>query len=439
MKKSKDVLHKAFSLNLISLIIKSCIVGLLTGLLVSLFRWTIDQTLHYLQFIYPEMAHYPLLLIPYVIFMIIICVVLAHIIKNYEIDLVGSGVPQIEAIINGKHSMNWMQILWRKFVGGLLAICPGLFLGREGPCIQMGAAIGQGISGIVKSQKGIQRTLLACGVAAGLSAAFSAPLAGTMFLLEEIIFTFEPKICLAALASSISADTVTVLFFGTKPCLYLPVTSNLPVKSYPIIIILSIITGVLAYGYQYCLLNLRWYFSKIKILPARYHSIIPLLLIIPVGLYNPKLLGGSHLLINSITGQIGNKLPLHSLSVVMIVILFYVIRFILSMISYGSTVPGGIFMPILSLGALWGTACAIFFIHLGLLPSTTFMNIIAITMAAYFGAVEMAPITSILLITEMVGSIEQILPMTIGVYISYIVIDNLGGRPIYTALREELF
>ncbi|MCI5811980.1 MAG: ClC family H(+)/Cl(-) exchange transporter [Limosilactobacillus coleohominis] len=435
MKKSKDVLHKAFSLNLISLIIKSCIVGLLTGLLVSLFRWTIDQTLHYLQFIYPEMAHYPLLLIPYVIFMIVICVVLARIIKDYEIDLVGSGVPQIEAIINGKHSMNWIQILWRKFIGGLLAICPGLLLGREGPCIQMGAAIGQGISGIIKGKKEDQRTLLVCGIAAGLSAAFSAPLAGTMFLLEEIIFTFEPKICLTALTASISADTVTVIFFGTKPCLYLPVTRNLPVKSYPIIIILSIITGLLAYSYQYCLLDLRWYFNKIKILPARYHSIIPLLLIIPVGLYNPKLLGGSHLLINSITSQI----RFHNINAVMIILLFYVIRFVFSMISYGSTVPGGIFMPILVLGSLWGNISAIVLIYFGLLPSTTFMNIIAITMAAYFGAVEMAPITSILLITEMVGSIEQILPMTIGVYISYIVIDNLGGRPIYTALREELF
>lgn len=439
MKKAKDVLNKPFSSHFMITVIQGCFVGFITGFVVSLFRWIIDQTLRGLGFIYPQMAHNYLWLIPYLFLMVIICLALEQIMNNYHTDLVGSGVPQIEAIMAGKHSMNWFQVLWRKFVGGLLAICPGLFLGREGPCIQMGAAIGQGVSQVISTKEDNTQTLLACGVAAGLSAAFSAPLAGTMFLLEEIIFAFKPQIWLTALASSITADAVTIVFFGTRPCLYLPTTTNLPVRSYVVIIILGVIIGLFAYIYQYCLLNLHWWYSKIRWLPVRFRSIIPLVLIIPVGLWNPKLLGGGHLLINIVTKQGSHFEQSDITHFITLMVMFFIIRFIISMVSYGASVPGGIFMPILALGALLGSILAALLIQSNIIPASAFVNIVAMTMAAYFGAIEMAPFTAILLLTEMVGSIEQILPMTIMTFVAYVVIDILGGRPIYTALREEIF
>ena len=304
----------------------------------------------------------------------------------------------------------------------------------------MGAEIGQGFSEhFFHSNRDITRTLLSCGIAAGLSAAFSAPLAGTMFLLEEIVFHFQPQIWLTALAAAICSDAVTICFFGTKPCLFLPITSNLPVHSYPIMIILGIILGICAYVYQYCLLNLRWWFSKIRQIPAQYHSIFPLLLIIPVGLWQPKILGGSHVLINYLVAKVTNVGMHNYPQLIMYLLIFLVIRFVWSMLSYGATVPGGIFMPILVLGALLGCITAPLMIKTNMIPAAGFINIIAFSMAAYFGAIEHAPFTAILLITEMVGSIEQILPMTIMTFIAYIVNDLLGGRPIYTALREEIF
>lgn len=440
MKKATDVLNKPFHSNFLKLIFAGSLVGILTGLVVSLFRWIIDRTLSGLQIIYPAMAQHHWWILAYAGLTIIICLVLGYIIHPFQTDLVGSGVPQIEAILAGQHTMNWSQVLWRKFIGGLLAICPGLFLGREGPCIQMGAAIGQGFSEhFFHSNRDITRTLLSCGIAAGLSAAFSAPLAGTMFLLEEIVFHFQPQIWLTALAAAICSDVVTVCFFGTKPCLFLPITSNLPVHSYPIMIILGIILGVCAYGYQYCLLNLRWWFSKIRQIPAQYHSIFPLLLIIPVGLWQPKILGGSHVLINYLVAKVTNVGIHHYSQLIMYLLIFLVIRFVWSMLSYGATVPGGIFMPILVLGALLGCISAPIMIQTNVIPATDYINIIAFSMAAYFGAIEHAPFTAILLITEMVGSIEHILPMTIMTFVAYIINDLLGGRPIYTALREELF
>lgn len=433
--RARDVLTAPFSSNLLPLIIQGIIVGLVTGLIVSIFRWIIDQTLKLLTIIYPLMAANWLLLIPYLALTIIIIFVLGKILKGHLTDLVGSGVPQIEAILLGQHSMNAMQTIWRKFMGGLLAICPGLFLGREGPCIQMGACVGQEVADLCHTPEEDRHFLLGCGVAAGLSAAFSAPLAGVLFLLEEITFNFKPRSWVTALAAACASDFVTLIFFGTKPCLYLPIMVNLPKRSYAWLIPLGIIIGVLAFAYQYCLLSLRWLYSKVPALPAIYHSAIPLILVIPIGLWNAHILGGSHVFIN----DIANMSPKLDWSNLLFMLgLFFIIRFVFSMVSYGASVPGGIFMPILALGALIGAFVAVLLIHQHLLPAACYVNMVVITMAAYFGAIEEAPFTAVTLLCEMVGTVDQALPMVVLTFVAYVTSNLLGGQPIYAALRREM-
>ena len=176
IKTAKQILRKPFSSDMSYHLYRAILVGIITGLIVSVFRWVIDHTMQILNFIYPKMAAQPMWLVPYVILMIVICLVLGHITKPYLNQLVGSGVPQIEAVFLGENKMPWWSILWCKFVGGLLAICPGLMLGREGPCIEMGAMVGQGLAeSIFESDKDQIKELQECGVAAGLAAAFSAP------------------------------------------------------------------------------------------------------------------------------------------------------------------------------------------------------------------------------------------------------------------------
>lgn len=435
VKRARDVLQRPRIFAFLSIIGKGIIIGLITGLIVSIFRWIIDHTLQGLYIVYPWMADHQLFLIPYVIGSICIAWLLSKLLKPALTDLVGSGVPQIEAILLNEHRMNAADVLWRKFVGGLLAICPGLFLGREGPCIQMGACVGQLCGDHFQGSQAEKRLLLECGVAAGLAAAFSAPLAGVIFLVEEITFDFHPQACVTALAAAIAADFVTILFFGTKPCLYLPMQANLPTSSYGWLVLLGIIVGILAFIYEYTLLNLRWWFSKIK-LPRTMHSLIPLLLVIPIGLWNAKILGGSHNFVTTVVSMTTHQPQLQLLG---ILVTFLIIRFAFSMISYGASVPGGIFMPILVLGAIIGAIAGVIMIHWQLIPTTTGINIIVITMAAYFGAIEEAPFTAITLLAEMVGSVDQILPMAILTFVAYITSNLLGGTPIYEALRKEMF
>ena len=440
IKTAKQVLAKPFTSNFFFIFLQGIMIGMITGLIVGTFRWIIDNTMKFLFFIYPLMRQKPIYLIPYVIATLLIVFILGQVIKPVLNNITGSGVPQVEAVMLNENKMNWWSILWRKYVGGLLAICPGLFLGREGPCIQMGAMVGQAFGeNLFHADPDDLKRLQGCGIAAGLSAAFSAPLAGVFFLVEEITFNFTPKEVLTALAAAMSSDLMTLFFFGTQPCLYLPLEKSLPLTSYWFVTIMGVALGLLAHLYQYCLLSLKPVYSKLTKIPKIYHSIIPLLLVIPIGLWNATLLGGSHDFISSLFEPIFMKnIQTGTLSLMLLPLIWFIVRFIFSMISYGASVPGGIFMPILVLGALLGVIFAVIMIHFNIAPKRCYGIIIVTSMCAYFGAIEKAPFTALTLLTEMVGSVEQIFPMLITTFIAYFVLDLLGGKPIYAALRIQM-
>ena len=440
IKTAKQVLAKPFTSNFFFIFLQGIMIGMITGLIVGTFRWIIDHTMKFLFFIYPLMRQKPIYLIPYVIATLLIVFILGQVIKPVLNNITGSGVPQVEAVMLNENKMNWWSILWRKYVGGLLAICPGLFLGREGPCIQMGAMVGQAFGeNLFHADPDDLKRLQGCGIAAGLSAAFSAPLAGVFFLVEEITFNFTPKEVLTALAAAMSSDLMTLFFFGTQPCLYLPLEKSLPLTSYWFVTIMGVALGLLAHLYQYCLLSLKPVYSKLTKIPKIYHSIIPLLLVIPIGLWNATLLGGSHDFISSLFEPIFMKnIQTGTLSLMLLPLIWFIVRFIFSMISYGASVPGGIFMPILVLGALLGVIFAVIMIHFNIAPKRCYGIIIVTSLCAYFGAIEKAPFTALTLLTEMVGSVEQIFPMLMTTFIAYFVLDLLGGKPIYAALRIQM-
>lgn len=415
-----------FSAGELMLICQGLIIGLITGLIVSVFRLIIDQTLKLLAMVYPIMAHHWLLVIPYVAVTLAIVFLLGHVIKGYTTDLLGSCAPKIEAIMHGRHSMNAMQVLWRKFVGALLAICPGLFLGREDPCIQMGACVGQGFSQLCRGSEEDQRLLLGCGAAAGLSAAFSAPLTGVIFLLEDITHNFKLRYSMVALASACTSDLVTIFFFGTRPCLYLPLPTNLPTTSYLWLVPLGIVIGLLALAYHYCMRVMHRFYQRIPRLPFIYNSVIPMMLVIPIGLWNPRILGGSHLFIADVTGF---SPVINWVNLVKMLVIFILLRFFFSIISYSAAVPGGIFMPALTLGALIGALLAVLLIHAHLIPVSCYLNMVVITMAAYFGASEEIPFTAITLLCEMVGTVDQAFPIAILTLVAYVTRNFIGNLP----------
>lgn len=358
----------------------------------------------------------------------IVLAVVVGLILRTEPAISGSGIPQVEGQLQGTMEFHWWRVLWKKFVAGILSIAPGLFLGREGPSIQLGAAVGQGAAAGLHRTGSERRIMIAAGAAAGLSAAFNAPIAGTLFVLEEVYHNFSPLVWLTSLASAIGADFVSLYVFGEVPVLHLAYAHTLPLSLYWHLLVLGVILGLLGFLYQRVLLAMPSLYAKTK-LPRAFQGIVPFLLVIPIGCWAPQWLGGGNGLIISF----GSTIPALGT-----LVLILVVRFVFSMISYGSGLPGGIFLPILTLGAVIGAVYAVAMAKLGLLPRLYEMNLIIFAMAGYFACIGKAPFTAILLITEMVGNLTNLMAMAVLSLTAYLVVDVLGGAPIYASLLGRL-
>ncbi len=175
--------------------------------------------------------------------------VVAWMLKS-EPNISGSGIPQVEGQLQGELEFHWWSILWKKFVAGIISIGPGLFLGREGPSIQLGAAVGQGVAQGFKKHGSDRRIMIAAGAAGGLAAAFNAPIAGTMFVLEEVYHNFSPLVWITSLASAVGANFISLNVFGEVPVLHLVYDRPLPVSLYWHLLLLGVLLGVLGFAYQ---------------------------------------------------------------------------------------------------------------------------------------------------------------------------------------------
>ncbi|MCO7127248.1 ClC family H(+)/Cl(-) exchange transporter [Sporolactobacillus shoreicorticis] len=235
---------------------------------------------------------------------------------------------------------------------------------------------------------------------------------------------------MTSLAAALGANFISSNFFGLVPVLHIHYQASFPLYLYGHLILLGIILGVLGFVYQRSLLFMpRMYAAVASKLPRHFHGFIPMLLVIPVGIFLPDTLGGGNQLILSV-----QKLP----SVVWILFALFVLRFVFSMISYGSGLPGGIFLPILTLGALIGVVYGTLMIQFGLMSGVYLMNCVIFAMAGYFAGIGKAPFTAIILITEMVGNLSHLMPLAVTSFIAYVVVDMLGGAPIYESLLERL-
>ncbi|MEG0256223.1 ClC family H(+)/Cl(-) exchange transporter [Vagococcus sp.] len=412
----------------ISFIGKGLLIGVVVGFVVSLFRLSISFFSHTVFEWYHYLSGHLFLLLPWVIFSLLVAYFIGKLIQS-DPNIKGSGIPQVEGQLRGQITINWLSVLWKKFIGGVLALSMGLFLGREGPSIQLGAVVGQGISEKFKATKAETKILISSGASAGLSAAFNAPIAGLLFTLEEVHHSFSPLVLLTAFSATLASNFVSLHFFGLKPVLYIGAIKALPLHYYWTLPLLGILVGLLALMYQKVLLHMGQWYSKLTILPSYLYGIVPLILVIPIGLFLPQFLGGGH--------DIILDLNTISFSATSLFILF-LFRFIFSMISYGSGLPGGIFLPILSLGAIIGVFFGVILTQSTGLDDIYIKNFLILAMAGYFAAISKAPLTAMVLITEMVGSFSHLMAIGVVVLISYVVIDFFNGKPIYEALLEKL-
>lgn len=405
------------------------LIGLIAGVIVSAFRMMITIILEWVIESYHFLAENTQWLPVWILLSLGMMYILGLLIKS-DPHIKGSGIPQVELQIQGKIEMNWWSVLWKKFIGGGISIGSGLLLGREGPSIQLGASIGQGVASILKTSRAQRNVFISSGAGAGLAAAFHAPIAGLMFVLEEVHHTFSPIVALTTLTSAIVANFVALQIFGLHPALNLGNDILFPVKYYGYVALLGILLGILGYAYQYCTVRLgEWYHKVFPKVPLHFYGMIAALFIIPVGLNSPQLLGGG--------GELILELLEKNPAWVTLAFLF-ILRFIYSMISYGTGLPGGIFLPILSLGAIIGLIFGNIIVgYLGV-EEIYLVSFVYFAMAGYFASIGKAPLTALILVTEMVGGLNQLMPLGICTLVAYITAELLHVEPIYEQLSERM-
>ena len=404
------------------------VVGIAAGLVVLLYRVLLEYAGRGMELVLEYARRYPVLAGTWFFVLFAIACIVGKLVK-YEPMISGSGIPQVEGEMMGKLDQVWWKVLPAKFLGGFLSLFSGLSLGREGPSIQIGAMVGKAVSKALKREKTEERYLLTCGASAGLAAAFHAPLAGVMFSLEEIHKNFSVSVLVSVMTASITADYISSEFLGFTSVFQFDIGTEIAPQYYGHIVILGILLGIMGSFYNKMTLWVQGLYFKAKGLNETTRLLIPFLLAGVLGLVMPQVLGSGHELID-MAAQ-GNMV-LKALAVL------FLVKFLFSLICFGSGAPGGIFFPLLVLGALLGGMYSTFAAeYMGLDPSYI-SNFVLLAMAGYFTAIVRAPITGIILIFEMTGQVSQMLSMSLVSIVAYLVASGLKSEPIYESLLGSL-
>ena len=330
------------------ILLKALLVGLVAGLLASAFRellqWSELHRIAWLQRLPPLGG---------LAFALGLGAVGGGIglwlVRRFAPEAAGSGIPHLKSVVLGESTLSWRRVLPTKFFAGLASIGGGLALGREGPTIQMGGATGLMVSDWlrVKTGEGERKALISAGSGAGLAAAFNAPLAGVIFVLEELQGNFTPVVFVAAFLASVVADVVCRVLTGETPVFSLHELPAPTLRALPVALILGVACGLGGVLFNRCLLKSLDLFDRLKKWPP---FAVGALAGIGVGLASwiyPGIAGsGAALAEHAVLGEIAVKWLL----------LLLAARFLLTMWSYGSGAAGGIFAPLLVIGALGGLA-----------------------------------------------------------------------------------
>ncbi|MBX3011245.1 MAG: H(+)/Cl(-) exchange transporter ClcA [Caldilineaceae bacterium] len=349
-------------------------------------------------------------------------------VRRYAPEASGSGIPHLKATFHRLRELRWWRVLPIKMLGGMLALGSGMALGREGPTVQMGGAVGDAIARWLNASARDRLVLIASGAGAGLAAAFNAPLSGLVFILEEVQRDFRPVVFGAAFLAAAVADIVARFATGQLPVFSVPSYAAPPLAAMPAFVALGIIAGLLGVLFNWGIIVTLNLFDRI---PAHVRVALAGFVGALAGLlawFSPQAVGGGHHLAEQALA--GNFL-------LAAIPFWFLLRFGLSLVSYGTGAPGGIFAPLLVLGALAGLAVGLITQQLvpAIAPEPAVFAVVG--MAAYFTAIVRAPLTGVVLILEMTGNYGQMLPLLVSCFAAYAVAEGLKTLPIYEALLER--
>lgn len=343
----------------------------------------------------------------------------------------GSGIPHVKAVLAHEQNLRGLRILLVKFFGGALVIGSKFSLGREGPTVHLGAALADDLSKRAKAPQHLRDHLIACGAGAGLAAAFNAPLAGFLFVIEELRRESNSITIGMALIGAVLADSIVQMGTGSGPILPIGPLEAPSLGATPTILLIALVATATGLLFNQALV------TAVRKTPAS----IPLWV---RGAVAGVLVGCAihfmYPLTEDLKGTFSTYLTPHPRSTDALRILLacgtlLILKMLLTVTCYATGVPGGIFAPMLAQGVFVGMLVG----HLAALtplevPPPVVCALIGMT--ALFAASVRAPFTGVVLLAEMTGAFNLLLPLMAAALIGYVVAELSGSKPIYERLMK---
>jgi len=337
----------------------------------------------------------------------------------------GHGVPEVMEAVAMRSGMIRKRVVIVKCLASAICIGSGGAVGREGPIVQIGSAIGSvgsAFGQVLRVSGNRMRNLVGCGAAAGIAATFNAPIAGAIFALEVILGEFEMGTFGPIVLASVMATVVSRAFLGNYPAFSIPKYNLVSIWEIPAYLIMGFLAGLVALVFTLSLYKFEDLWDEVKI-PEYAKPALGGLAIGGLSLFFPQILGVGY---ESITVALLGQLPW------LLLLILVFAKITATSLTIGSGGSGGIFAPSLFIGAMMGGAYG-HIVHY-LFPSVTASSgaYSLVGMGAIVAGTTHAPITAILILFELTGDYRIILPLMMTCILSAVTASQLKRESIYT-------
>lgn len=405
------------------IIVQAILVGLISGMLVVGFKVSINSLFWTIQKFLSAFPTWQKALI-FPLITTLGGLISGFLVFKFAPETKGSGIPYVKMTMVRMGNMTRIRSIVVKFFAGVAGIGTGLSLGREGPSVQLGAGAGALVGRLFKMSGTNQDKLIAAGAGSAIGATFNAPIAGTIFVLEELVQKFTPALLFPVLVATVSAASLARHFLGSNPSFDLPkLQGGITLENIPVCIILGLVAGLLGVLFSKVIFFNNKLFDKMSKIPNYFKPAIAGLAVGLIGLVIPYVLGSGNFSVD--------LLLQHKFSLGLVLIIF-IAKFFVTPFCFGSGAAGGIFLPMLMLGSFLGyivsTVCNSFGFH------TDPIVIAILGMGAFLSAVARTPITAVVMVFEMTGGYSHILPIMLSAAIADLVAEKLNQKPIYASL-----
>ncbi len=407
---------------LLSCLFFSGVAGLLTGILIFLFKFTASHVISLSGSIYAyvrsDPSKLPLLLLGAAVLGIISAVII-----KYVPDSRGGGIPTSVAILRGLIPFNWIKSIIFLFTSAMVTYFGGVPLGNEGPSVQMGTAVGRGTVRIfAKKHPGWDRYIMTGGACAGFAAATGSPLTGIFFAFEEAHRRFSPMIFMTSAVAVLASTTVMNLLCeltNTSPALFgFTIDYVLPIRYLWAPVIVGVAAGLFAAVFTKSYTTIRKIIKNtLSHIPSAVKIVIIFVAVAIIGFFSDECIASGHHLIDELIEGYGAWYLL---------LIFLVVRAFLLLTATNSDITGGLFIPTLALGAIVGAICGKGMVASGALPSEYYVIMVVTGIAAFLSSSSRTPLMAIAFAIEALSGLTNILAVSVGVAFAYIVIEALG-------------